>query len=319
MKAAVHYQYGSSDVIKIREVEKPVPGKDEVLVRVRSATVNRTDCAMLTAKPFFMRLQTGLIKPGKIISGTDFAGGVEAAGENVSMFKAGDRIFGFDDNGLSSHAEYLTISEKNAVAKIPGEFSFEEAAASIEGAHYAYNFLNKVDLKSGQKVLVNGASGAIGSAALQLLKYYGADVTAVCDGKNTGLVISLGADKVIDYEKENFTHTDEKFDFVFDTVGKSTFGKCKRILKSGGVYISSELGPYAQNPFLTLFTKVFGNKKVKFPLPLNRLRSVLFIRKLLEDGLFRPVIDRKYDLDETGEAFRYVLKGQKTGNVVLSV
>ena len=317
MKAAVHYQYGSSDVIQIRDVDKPVPADNELLVRVHSATVNRTDCAMLTADPWFMRFLTGLTKPKKSISGTDFAGVVEFAGKNVSKFKTGDRVFGFDDNGLGSHAEYMTISGNNAISVIPEDISFEQAAASIEGAHYAYNFLNKVNIKAGQKVLVNGASGAIGSAAVQLLKISGADITAVCNTKNKELISSLGAEKVIDYEKEDFTKSDEKFDFVFDTVGKSTFGKCKPILKDGGIYISSELGPNAQNVFYSLFTPFFGKKKVKFPMPLNRLESVLYIKKLLEEGKFSPVIDREYTLDKTAEAFRYVMTGEKTGNVLI--
>lgn len=319
MKAAVHYEYGSPDVIQIRELEKPFPGNDEVLVRIHAATVNRTDCAMLAADPWFMRFLTGLTKPNKIISGTDFAGVIEETGKDVKLFKTGDRVFGFDDNGLSSHAEYMRISENNALATIPEDITFEQAAASIEGAHYAFNFISKVDLKSGQKVLVNGASGAIGSAAVQLLKNSGANITAVCSSKNSELISSLGAEKVIDYEKEDFTKSDEKFDYVFDTVGKSTFGKCKPILKDGGIYISSELGPNAQNVFYSLFTPFFGKKKVKFPMPLNRLESVLYIRKLLEEGKFSPVIDREYTLDKTAEAFRYVMTGEKTGNVVINV
>ncbi|HMQ68088.1 MAG TPA: NAD(P)-dependent alcohol dehydrogenase [Ignavibacteria bacterium] len=319
MKAAVHYKYGSPEVIKIRDIEKPVPADDELLIRVHAATVNRTDCAMLTAEPWFMRFMTGLTKPKKIISGTDFAGVVESAGNDVKLFKTGDKVFGFDDNGLSSHAEYMTFSENNALAVIPGNISFEQAAASIEGAHYAYNFLNKVNIKSGQKVLVNGASGAIGSAAVQLLKNTGAKITAVCNSKNTGLMTNLGAEKVIDYEKEDFTGSGEKFDFVFDTVGKSTFGKCKPVLNEGGIYISSELGPYAQNVFYSLFTPVMGNKKVKFPMPVNRHGSVLYIKKLLEEGMFSPVIDRTYTPDKTEEAFRYVMTGEKTGNVVIAI
>jgi len=319
MKAAVHYEYGSPDVIQIREMEKPVPADNEVLVRVHAATVNRTDCAMLASDPWFMRFMTGLTKPNKIISGTDFAGVIEAAGKDVKLFKTGDKVFGFDDNGLSSHAEYMTISQNNALALIPKDVSFEQAAASIEGAHYAYNFLNKVNIKSGQKVLINGASGAIGSAAVQLLKNSGAKITAVCKSKNAELITSLGAEKIIDYEKEDFTKTDEKFDFVFDTVGKSTFGKCKPILNKGGIYISSELGPYAQNIFLSLFTPVWGDRKVKFPMPLNRLDSVLYIRKLLEEKKFSPVIDKKYALEKTADAFRYVMTGEKTGNVVITI
>ncbi len=266
-----------------------------------------------------MRFFTGLLKPNKPILGTDFAGKIEAVGKNVASFKVGDKVFGFDDGGLSSHAQYMTLSENKALATIPNNISYEEAAASMEGAHYAYNFLNKVNLKSGQKVLVNGATGAIGSAAVQLLKYFGANVTAVCSTKNLELVKSIGAKKVIDYTKEDFTKNNEKYNFIFDAVGKSSFTKCKPLLQSGGVYISSELGWMAQNLFFALITPIIGNKKVIFPIPSDCRRSVLFIKKLSEEGKFKAVIDRKYSLKEIAEAYRYVEKGQKTGNVVITL
>jgi NADPH:quinone reductase-like Zn-dependent oxidoreductase len=319
MKAAIYENYGSPDVLEIKEVEKPVPEDNEVLIRVYATTVNRSDCAMLRAKPFIMRFTTGLVSPNRPILGTDFAGQIEAVGNGVLLFNVGDRVFGFDDGGLSSHAQYMTLSENNALAIIPDNLTYEQAAASIEGAHYAYNFINKVELKKGQRVLVNGATGAIGSAAVQLLKYYGADITAVCNTKNIELVKSLGANKTIDYLKEDFTKSDEKYNYVFDTVGKSTFAKCKPLLVSGGVYISSELGPNAQNPFLALITPFYGDKKVVFPLPLNRKKSVLLIKKLSEEGKFKAVIDRKYPLEEIADAFRYVEKGQKTGNVIITI
>ncbi len=319
MKAAIYKKYGSPGVLRIKEVEKPAPKDNEVLIRVYATTVNRTDCAILRAKPFFIRLFTGLLKPDKPIPGTDFAGKIEAVGKNVTSLKAGDKVFGFDDRGLSSHAQYMTLPEDNALATMPDNITYEQAAASIEGAHYAYNFINKVDLKSGQKVLVNGATGAIGSAAVQLLKYFGANVTAVCKTENTELVKSIGASQVIDYTKEDFTKSNEKYNFVFDTVGKSTFSKCKPLLEPGGVYISSELGPMAQNVFLPLITPLFGNKKVIFPIPTDRVGSVLLIRKLSEEGKFKAVIDRKYSLEEIAEAYRYVEKGQKTGNVIITL
>ena len=266
-----------------------------------------------------MRWVTGFLKPVKIIPGTDFAGVIEAVGKDVVSFKAGEKVFGFDDSGLSSSAEYLTLSADKALTTIPKNVSYEQAAASSEGAHYAYNMLNKVNLTSGQKALVNGASGAIGSAALQFLKYFGLDVVAVCGTKNVELIKSLGANQVMDYTREDFTQTDQKFDFIFDTVGKSSFAKCKSLLNPGGVYLSSELGWMAQNIFFALFTPIFGKKKVIFPIPSDIKGSLLFIKKLMEEGKFKPVIDRQYPLEQIAEAYRYVEKGQKTGNVIITM
>lgn len=326
MKAAVFEEYGSPDVIKIKNVEKPEPNDNEVLIRVFATTVNRTDCAMLRAKPFLMRFATGLFKPNKPIHGTDFAGQIEAVGKDVTSFNVGEKVFGFDDLGLSSHAEYMTISQDKALSIIPDNLSYEQAAASIEGAHYAYNMINKVPLGKGQKTLVNGASGAIGSAAVQLLKYHEAHITAVCNTKNIDLVKSLGAERVFDYTQEDFTTSDKKYNYIFDTVGKSTFAKCKPLLKSDGVYISSELGSMAQNVFLALYTPIISKlpgrksrKKVIFPVPTDIKRSVLLVKKLIEEGNFKAVIDRKYSLIDITEAYRYVETGQKTGNVAITV
>ena len=318
MKAVVHTKYGPPDVLQLKEVEKPTPKDDEVLIKIHATTVNRTDVATLRAKPFIARLITGLLKPKEPILGSDFAGQIEAVGKDVKSLKVGDKVFGLDDGGLSSHAEYMTIQEHKALTTMPENISYEQAAASSEGAHYAYNFINKVDLKSGQKILVNGATGAIGSAMVQLLKYFGANVTAVANTKNIELVKSLGADKVIDYTKEDFTKSDDKYAFVFDTVGKSSFAKCKPLLERGGIYISSDLGWMAQNPFLALITPIVGDKKVMFPLPTDTRGSVFFVKKLIEEGSFKPVIDRKYSLEEIADAFRYVETGQKTGNVIIT-
>ncbi|MCB9333878.1 MAG: NAD(P)-dependent alcohol dehydrogenase [Lewinellaceae bacterium] len=319
MQASVYRAYGPPDVLQLETVEKPTPKANEIRVRIHAATVNRTDCAMLLAKPFIMRFFTGLFRPRKPILGTDFAGTVEAVGADVTGFKVGDRVFGFDDNGLSSHAEYLTIDTAKGIAAIPENCSYEQATASIEGAHYAYNFINKVQLHPGDKVLVNGASGAIGSAAVQLLKYYGAVVTAVCNTKNIDMAKAIGADRVIDYLREDFTKDDQQYDFVFDAVGKSSFNKCKPLLKPGGTYISSELGWMAQNLFYAVFTPFFSRKKVKFPVPVDIPGSVRLVGKMMAEGKFKPVIDRTYTLAETAEAFRYVLTGEKTGNVVLHI
>ncbi|MFN0158150.1 MAG: NAD(P)-dependent alcohol dehydrogenase [Bacteroidota bacterium] len=319
MKASTYTEYGPPDVLQLKEMATPSPKDNEVLIRVHATTVNRTDCAMLRAKPFIMRFGTGLFKPKEPILGTDFAGTVEAVGNKVSSFKIGEGIFGFDDTGLHSHAQYMTIREDKALATIPENTTFEQAAASLEGAHYAYNMINKVDLKSGHRVLVNGATGAIGSATVQLSKYYGAHVTAVCSTNNMELVRSIGADKVIDYAKEDFTKFNDKYDFIFDTVGKSTFAKCKPLLESGGVYISSDLGPMVQNPFLALVTPLIGGKKVIFPIPFDCARSVRLIKKLIEEGKFRPVIDREYPLEQIADAYRYVETGEKIGNVVITM
>ena len=322
MKAIIYTKYGSPDVLKLKEVNKPVPEDNEVLIKIVATTVNRTDCATIRAIPFFMRIATGLFKPKKQIPGTEFAGEIEAVGKSVSSLKAGDKVFGFDDQGVGAHAQYISIPEDN-VMTIPDGTTYEQAAASIEGAHYAYNFINKVSLKKGQKVLVNGATGAIGSAAVQLLKYFDVNVTAVCATKNIELVKSLGANRVIDYTKEDFTKDETKYNFVFDTVGKSSFFKCKRLLQPGGVYISSDLGYMAQNIFLPLITPfikaIIGNKKTIFPMPTDVRGSIVLIKRLIEQGKFKVVIDRKYPLEQIVEAYRYVEKGQKTGNVVITV
>ncbi len=324
MKATVCTKYGSSDVLQIKEVDKPTPGDDEVLVKIHATTVNRTDSAYIRAIPFIIgRLMTGLFRPKNPIPGTEFAGKIESIGKNVSSFKVGDRVFGFTETNFGAQAQYMTISEGAALTTIPDDLAYEQAAASSEGAFYALNFLNKVKIESGQKVLVNGATGAIGSATVQFLKYHGVDVTAVCNTKNMELVRSLGANRVIDYTKDDFTKEefakdDERYNYVFDTVGKSSFGKCKPLLQPGGVYISSDLGYMAQNLFLPLFTKI-GNKKVKFPIPADCKGCVLFVKELIEKGKFKAVIDRKYPLEEIVEAYKYVEKGQKTGNVVITV
>lgn len=319
MKAAVYTRYGPPDVIQLKEIPIPTPGENEVLVRVHATTVNRTDCANLTAQPSFMRLTMGLTNPKRQTLGTDFAGKVEAVGEKVTALSVGDKVWGFGDGGIGSQAEYLSFPVGDAIAKFPEGLTFEQAAASLEAAHYAYNFINKVTLVPGQKVLLNGATGGIGSALLQFLKYHGLYVTAVCPTPTIDLMKSLGADKIIDYTQQDLTTDDEHYDYVFDAVGKSTFGQCKPLLKEKGIYISSELGPGGQNIFLALSTPLLGGKKVLFPLPFNIKKSMEFIGALIEKGAFMPVIDRTYPLDDIAEAYRYVLTGQKVGNVVVRV
>lgn len=318
MKAAYRTRYGDPEVLSVRELPVPAPGPQDLLVRVRAATVNRTDCGALWGRPFVYRFFAGFPHPRHTATGTDFAGDVEAVGERVADFKVGDRVFGFDDNGAGSHAQFVTFPATKGVQTIPAHVSYEDAVTAIEGAHYALNFLNKLDLEPGQRVLVNGATGAIGSAAVQLAKHQGLVVTAVCGPEHVDLVASLGADRVIDRSKHDFTREDITYDFIFDSVGKSTFGACKPILSSNGVYISSELGPRAENPFLALVTRLRKGKRVVFPFPVDIPASLRHMRQLLEDRSWRPVIDRRHPLEEIREAFTYVASGQKIGNVLLT-
>ena len=319
MKAIVYTKYGPPDVLQLKEVAKPTPKDNEVLIKIYATTVNRTDCAIRKAAPFISRFITGLIRPKKTILGTEFAGKIVAVGKDVTSFKVDDKVFGFSGNDFGAHAEYMIMPEEGSLTTMPANMTYEEAAPSTEGAHYALSFIRKANVQSGQRILINGASGAIGSAAVQLVKYFGADVTAVCNTKNMALVKSLGADKVIDYTKEDFTKDDQMYDAVFDTVGKSTFSRCKPLLKPGGIYISSELGYMAQNPILALVTPIIGNKKVMFPIPKHSDENIVLFKKLIEAGKFKGVIDRCYPLEEIVEAYRYVETGQKTGNVIITV
>lgn len=319
MKAAVHTRYGRPDVVRISEVETPTPRDNEVLVKVHATTVNRTDCACRAAKPFFMRFFTGLIRPRATVLGNEFAGVVAAVGGGVTSFKVGDKVFGYNEGPFGAHAEYMAIPEHGSFATMPANVTYAQAAASTEGSHYALAQIKGAKIQSGQDVLVNGATGAIGSAAVQLLKSLGANVTAVCDTDNVGLVRGLGANNVIDYTTEDFTNDEQVYDVVLDSVGKSSFSKCKRLLKPGGIYISSELGPLAQNPFLALFAPLHGGKKVLFPIPKHDQEMIGYFAELLESGEFKPVIDRTYPLDQIVEAYGYVETGQKTGNVVISL
>jgi len=317
MKASVRRNYCPPSQIGIEQIEIPIPKVDEVLIRVHTSTVNRTDCANLTAKPFIMRFILGLFKPRKIILGTDFAGEIISIGKNVKSFDIGDRVFGFNDLGAESQAEYLTSGIKN-IFSIPENINYKQAAASLEGAHYAYSYIHKVNIKSGQSILINGATGGIGSALLQFVRQYDVKISSTCNTKNIDLIQSLGADKIFDYTKEDFTESNDKYDFVFDTVGKSTFGKCKSILKERGVYISSELGPYSQNVFYPLLNSI-SSKKVIFPTPFNKKKTIPYISNHLKKRIFKPIIDREYQLEDISKAYEYVIKGEKTGNVLINL
>ena len=316
-KASIRREYGSSKQITIEHIEKLILKDDEALVNIYATTVNRTDCANLTAKPFIMRFVLGLFKPRKIVLGTDFAGEVISIGKEITSFKVGDKVFGFNDKGSESQAEYALVNQQNLFL-IPNKIDYKHAAASLEGAHYAYTFIHKAKMLPGQKVLINGATGGIGSALLQFVRQYEVEITASSDTKNMELVKSMGADKVYDYTKEDFTSFDIKYDYIFDAVGKSTFGKCKPVLTEKGVYISSELGPYSQNIFYPLLTSL-SNKKVIFPIPYSPQKTIPFISNFLKSGKFKPVIDREYALEDIPKAYDYVMSGQKTGNVVINI
>ncbi|MGK2861817.1 MAG: NAD(P)-dependent alcohol dehydrogenase [Chitinophagaceae bacterium] len=319
MKAAIRTKYGSPEVLSIRTIGRiPQPIKDEVLVKVKATTVNRSDCAVLTGKPWIIRCFIGLFKPRRPITGTDFSGIVVAKGEAVTDFNINDDVYGFFDEGICSHASYVCVSIKKSILKKPSNITYEQAAASLEGAHYAFYFLDKVVISKDDKVLINGGTGAIGNAALQFLKYKGVDVTVTCPTEYVDVLKSVGADRVINYTINDFTKLNEQFDFVFDAVGKSSFGKCKPILKPKGIYISSELGPYWQNLLLALLSPLMRGKKVKFPLPKSIHRSMAFINELIEQEKFTPLIDRRFSPEEIPEAFSYVLTGQKKGNVIVS-
>lgn len=319
MKASFHSKYGSAEVLQIKEVEKPIPKETEVLIKIHSTTINRTDCGFRQPEYLFVRLFSGIINPKINILGTEFSGTVEAIGSKVSLFKTGDAVFGLNTFKFGMHAEYVCIPDKKSIALKPANMSFEEAAAVCDGLMLAINYIRKIDFKTNPKILINGASGSIGSAAVQLAKYYGAEITAVCRKEHFDLIRSLGATTLIDYTKEDFTKTKNRFDTVLDAVGKSTFGKCKNILNPTGVYYSTELGPWGQNVFLPIYTGIFSSKKVKFPIPTDSKKDILFFKELIEGGNYKAVIDRTYPLEKIVEATKYVESGEKVGNVVITI
>ncbi len=334
MKAAVYTKYGPPEVLQIKEVDKPVPKHNEVLIKIIATTVNRTDCGFRKPEyPVIIRLTNGLFRPKRQILGSEFAGVVEEVGRDVKLFKKGDEVFGLNGNNFGAHAEYVCIREDGAITNKPYNFSFEEAAAVCDGLMLAYNYIKEIKDQAGKKILIYGASGSIGTAAVQLAKYFGLEVTAVCNTNNLELVKTLGADEVIDYTKEDFTKLDKTFDVVMDAVGKSSYFKCKKLMKSGGisskggyasgVYFSTDLGYLAQNPFLALWTSIFGKmpsgKKVLFPIPKEKKADIQFFKEIIEAGRYKAVIDRKYKLEEIVEAYKYVETEQKIGNVVITI
>ena len=319
MKAAIHTRYGPPEIVEVKDIPKPTPKENEVLIKVHASTVNRTDSGFRSAEYFVSRFFSGLFRPKHQTLGCEFAGVIEEIGSKVTSFKTGDKVFGFNDSTFGGHAEFLIINENAAITTLPHNLDFYAAAPITEGAHYALNNIRASKIQKGQNALVYGATGAIGSAAVQLLRHFGANVTAVSNTKNVELVKSLGADVVIDYQTQDFTQTKTKFHFIFDAVGKSSFHQCKPLLTEKGVYISTELGKNAENVFLAISTSFSKGKKVLFPIPAITKEDVIFLKQLAESGEFKPVIDRYYTLDEVVEAYNYVETGQKTGNVVLRV
>jgi NADPH:quinone reductase-like Zn-dependent oxidoreductase len=326
MRAVVYDRYGPPEVLRLEEVERPEPMDDEVLVRIHATTVNRADCATREANrrnglaaSLLSRLVFGIRRPKARILGSEFAGEVEAVGATVSDLSVGDRVFGASGLSFGAHAEFIRRREGSALARMPAGVTFEQAAAACDGAINALTSLRRVGLRAGQRILVYGASGSIGTAAVQLATHLGADVTAVCNTKNVELVRSLGADRVIDYTREDFTRNGETYDVIFDAVGKHSFRRSRRSLSPGGTYITTDGGFMWHVPVLILLTRWFGDKRVLLPVPEYTKAGVLVLKELMEAGKYRAVIDRRYPLEQVIEATRYVETGQKTGNVVLTV
>ena len=324
MRAVVYDRYGPPDVLRLEDVEGPVPKDDEVLVKVHATTVNRLDCATREANrrsglalSFMSRLVFGLRRPKRRVLGTEFAGEVEAVGAAVREFAVGDKVFGTSGLSFGAHAEFMCMRESARIAHMPAGMTFEEAAPVCDGALNALTCLKQADLRKGRRILIYGASGAIGTAGVQLARYFGADITAVCNTKNLELVKSLGADRVIDYTQEDFTKNGQTYDVIFDAVGKHSFRRCRGSLEPRGIYLPTDV---FANLILALVTPRLGGKKVLFQIPPRQTKQdVLFLKELIEAGKYRPVIDRRYPLEDVVEATRYVETEQKTGNVVLTI
>ncbi len=323
MRAIVYLKYGSPEVLKLQEVKKPLPSENEVLVRVYAASVTAADVMMRKGRPYFGRLFIGLFKPKNPITGTGFAGVIEAVGTSVKQFKIGDKVFGESIFGQGTNAEYVCVAENGIITTKPGNLTFEEAAPVCDGALTSLNFLREVaNIKPGQNVLVNGASGSLGTAAVQIAKYHGAIVTAVSSSSNLEMVKLLGADNVIDYTKHDFTKNRQAYDIIYDTVGKSSFLKSKGALTEYGVYVSPVLELTLLGQMIR--TSLFGKKKARFSatgtLPFSELRKLLEeLKQIIESNHLKMVVDRDYPLEQTAEAHNYVEKGHKKGNVIVTI
>jgi len=324
MRAVVYDRYGPPEVLRIEEVARPTPRDDEVVVQVRAATVNRFDCHTREANRSnglvisgVSRLVSGIRRPRQPILGTEFAGEVAAAGPAVTRFGVGDRVFGNTGPRFGCHAEFTCVPETARVAPVPAGVGFAEAAAATDGALNALWCLRLAGPVQGRRVLVYGASGAIGTAAVQVAKHFGAQVTAVCGPAGVAVVQAIGADRVIDYTKEDFTADRGRYFSVFDAVGKESFAHCRGVIEPGGTYLATD---GLRNLLLGPWTARFGNRKVRFKLPPRYTQQdVVLIKELMQAGSYRPVIDRVYPLEDVVEAARYVETKQKIGNVVLTV
>jgi NADPH:quinone reductase-like Zn-dependent oxidoreductase len=324
MRAVVYDRYGPPDVQRLADIERPSPKEDEVLVKIHATTVNRLDCATREANrrggllvTLLSRLISGIRRPKQRILGSELAGEIVAVGAAVHEFAVGDHVFGTTGLRFGAHAEFICVLESALLVHMPAGMSFVEAAAVCDGALNALWCLRLADLQKGQKILIYGASGSIGTAGVQLARYYEADVTAVCNTKNLERVRSLGADRVIDYTREDFTKNGQMYDVIFDAVGKHSFRRCRGSLSRGGSYLATD---GFKNLALALWTKLFGDKKVRFQIPPRYTKQdVLFLKQLIEEGKYQAVIDRCYPLSDVVEATRYVETEQKTGNVVLIV
>lgn len=323
MKAIVYTKYGSPDVLQIKEMEKPAPKENEVLVKVHATTVTAVDSIFRKGNEFFARLATGIIKPKATILGTEFSGTIEEAGKDVKLFKKGDNVFGCTHTGHGAHSEFICLPDDGPFTVKPSNLTFEEAAAVPSGALTALPFLRDTGkIKAGQKVLINGASGSVGTFAVQLAKYFGAEVIGVCSTPNIALVKSLGADKVIDYTKVDFTKNRLTYDIIFDSVGKTSYSACRSSLKQNGVYLTTVIS--FRILFQMLWTSRIGNKKAMIAFTglrpsTERAKDLIFLRELIEAGKLKTVMDKHYPLEQIAEAHQYVDEGHKKGNVVITV
>ena len=319
MKAIVYTRYGSPDVLQLKEVAKPAPKDNEVLIKIYATTVTSGDCRVRKADPFAIRFFNGLTKPKKTtILGNELAGEIEETGKNVKLFRKGDQVFGQAGMGLGANAEYICLREDATLVLKPKNLTYEEAASIPFGGNTALHFLRKGNIRSSQKVLIYGASGSLGTAAVQLAKNFGADVTGVCSTVNVELVKSLGADKVIDYTKEDFTKIGQTYDIIFDTTGKSPFSGCVKSLKQKGIYLRA-VHMSLSSIVRGLWTSMTSSKKVIGGVASELKENLVFLKELIDMGKLKPVIDRCYPFEQIVEAHRYVDKGHKRGNVSITV